>query len=87
METISSTAARNNLAKIMDGVHDDHEPILITRQKGPSVVLMSLEDFNAYEETAYLLRSPENARRLILAREESGRRHIQKRSLLDDELP
>ena len=82
--TISYTAARNNLAKIVDGVHDNHEPILITRQKGPSVVLMSLEDFNACEETAYLLRSPENARRLILARDESGRGHIQKRSLLDD---
>jgi antitoxin YefM len=42
METISYTAARNNLAKIMDGVIDDHEPVLITRQKGPSVVLISL---------------------------------------------
>lgn len=34
MVTISCTAARNNLAKIMDGVHDNHEPIMITRQKG-----------------------------------------------------
>ena len=84
METISYTAARNNLAKIMDGVHDDHEPVLITRQKGPSVVLISLEDFNAYEETAYLLRSPENARRLIQAREEAGRGQIRERTLLDD---
>lgn len=54
VETISYTAARNNLTKTMDEVHDNHEPVLITRQKGPSVVMMSLEDFNAYEETAYL---------------------------------
>ena len=63
METISYTEAQNNLSKIMDEVHDNHEPVLITRQKGPPVAMMSLEDLNDYEETAYLLRSPENARR------------------------
>ena len=45
-------------------VNEDHAPLLITRQKGAPAVLMSLEDFHAWEETAYLLRSPENARRL-----------------------
>lgn len=84
VETISYTAARNNLAKTMDEVHDNHEPVLITRQKGPSVVMMSLEDFNAYEETAYLLRSPENARRLIQAQEDIGKTKIRERTLLDD---
>ncbi|MEN1479142.1 YoeB-YefM toxin-antitoxin system antitoxin YefM [Pseudomonas aeruginosa] len=44
---------------------DDRAPILITRQNGEACVLMSLEEFNALEETAYLLRSPANARRLM----------------------
>jgi antitoxin YefM len=64
MNAISYTAARNNLAKTMDRVNNDHDPVLITRQNGASVVLMSLEDFNAYEETAYLTSSPLNAKRL-----------------------
>jgi antitoxin YefM len=54
MDAISYTRVRNNLAKTMDRVVQDHEPIVITRQKGESVVLMSLEDFNAWQETAYL---------------------------------
>jgi antitoxin YefM len=64
MDAITYTAARNRLAKTMDKVNDDHEPVLITRQKGMPAVLMSLEDFNAYEETVYLLSSPRNAARL-----------------------
>ena len=64
MKAKSYTAVRNNLAKTMDRVIEDHAPLMITRQTGEPVVLMSLEDFNAWEETAYLLRSPENARRL-----------------------
>lgn len=64
MDAVSYTAVRNNLAKMLDKVNDDHDPVLITRQRGKPAVLMSLEDFNAYEETAYLLSSPRNAARL-----------------------
>ena len=64
MDAISYTNARNSLAKTMDRVNENHEPIVITRQNGSPAVLMSLEDFNAWEETAYLLRSPANAKRL-----------------------
>ncbi len=85
METISYTAARNHLAKTMNDVNDNHAPILITRQKSPSVVMMSLEDFNAYEETAYLLRSAENAQRLIQAQEEVVQKsRVQERNLLSE---
>jgi antitoxin YefM len=49
----------------MDKVCDDHAPIIITRKNSRSVVMMSLEDYEALEETAYLLRSPKNARRLL----------------------
>lgn len=74
MDAISYTAARQNLAKTMDRVCFDHEPIIITRKNDQAVVMMSLEDFNALEETAYLLRSPKNAKRLLesIAQLESG---------------
>jgi antitoxin YefM len=62
---MSYTAASADLPTTMDRVCDDHEPLIITRQGQQSVVLLSLEDFAALEETAYLLRSPANARRLM----------------------
>lgn len=49
----------------MDRVCEDHEPIIITRNGQQAVVMMSLDDFKALEETSYLLRSPRNARRLL----------------------
>ena len=65
MKAITYTAARQNLAKTMEEVCKDHAPVIITRKKSDSVVIMSLEDYAALEETAYLLRSPKNTRRLI----------------------
>ena len=65
MDSISYSAARANLASTMDRVCDDHEPVIITRNGEQSVVMLSLDDFNSLEETAYLLRSPANARRLL----------------------
>ncbi len=74
MDTISYSEARAQLAKTMDRVCDDHAPVVITRKSARSVVLMSLEDYQALAETAYLLRSPKNARRLLesIAELESG---------------
>jgi antitoxin YefM len=65
MDTITYTALRKNLAKTMEKVCDDHAPITITRSNAQSVVMISLADYQALEETAYLLRSPKNARRLL----------------------
>ncbi len=75
MDSITYTAARAKLADTMDRVCNDHEPIIITRGGEQSVVMMSLEDFKSLEETAYLLRAPKNARRLIeaIASLEEGR--------------
>lgn len=70
MKAISYTHARNQLAKVMTQVNDDRAPVLITRQNGAPAVLISLEDFNALDETAYLLRSPANAERLRRAKDE-----------------
>jgi len=67
MDSISYTSARSNLAKTMDSVCDDHAPVAITRKGQGAVVMMSMDDFQALEETAYLLRSPKNVRRLVEA--------------------
>ncbi|MEP1444589.1 MAG: type II toxin-antitoxin system prevent-host-death family antitoxin [Paraglaciecola sp.] len=65
MEAMSYTAARANLAKTMEKVCDDHAPVIITRKSESPVVMMSLDDYEAMQETTYLLRSPANARALI----------------------
>lgn len=65
MDAITYTSARENLASTMDRVCNDHSPVIITRNRDQSVVMLSLEDFEALEETAYLLRSPANAKRLL----------------------
>lgn len=83
MDTITYSSARANLAKTMDRVCDDHEPLIITRGGEQAVVLLSLEDFKALEETAYLLRSPANARRLLAAVEQLAQGGGQARELDD----
>ena len=75
MDAMTYTAVRANLASAMDRVCDDHEALIITRNGEQSVVMLSLEDYKALEETAYLLRAPKNARRLLdaIASLEKGR--------------
>ncbi|OGR01154.1 MAG: prevent-host-death protein [Deltaproteobacteria bacterium RIFOXYD12_FULL_55_16] len=75
METISYSAFRSHLAHTLDKVNDDHRPVLITRQNGKPAVVISLEDYHAYEETAYLMASPVNAERLnqAIAEVEAGK--------------
>ena len=75
MDTITYSDARANLAKTMDRVCDDHAPVIITRKNGGAGVMLSLRDYEGLEETAYLMSSPANARRLLESVEEmaSGR--------------
>lgn len=74
METISYSSFRSQLAGTLDKVNEDHKPMLITRQNGKPAVVISLEDFQSYEETAYLMASPKNAARLnqAIAEVEAG---------------
>ena len=67
MDAITYTTVRANLASTMDRVCNDHEALIITRNGEQAVVMLSLEDYKALEETAYLLRTPANARRLLAA--------------------
>jgi antitoxin YefM len=70
---ISASEARSRLFPLIQQVNDDHVPVRIS-SKGGDAVLISAEDFDSWQETIYLLRSPANARRLMeaVARDKSG---------------
>ncbi len=84
METITYSHTRQHLAEIMNKVADDRAPVLITRQAGTPVVMMSLQDYNALEETAYLMRSPKNAKRLVESIEQLAANKGTVQELIDD---
>jgi antitoxin YefM len=81
MSTMTYSAARENFAETMDRVCDNHQPVIVTRQQQRSVVILSLEDYEALTETAYLLRSPANARRLLAATQQLESRRGKSRKL------
>ena len=75
MNTINYSTFRSNLSSVLDQVNDDHVSVLVTRQNGKPAVILSLEDYKSFEETAYLMASPNNARRLhqAIAEVEAGK--------------
>lgn len=68
------TKARENLASLLDKVVDDKEIIIIERRNKPNVALIAADELASLRETAYLLRSPKNAARLLEALEWSKSR-------------
>lgn len=64
MRTINFSHTRQNLASTFDSVVDDCMPVIVTRQNKESVVILSMKDYRAMEETAYLMQSQTNAKRL-----------------------
>ena len=74
MVSISASEARRRLFPLLEQVNTDHEPVRITSKAGDAV-LMSADDYDSWQETVYLLRSPENARRLMeaVARDKANR--------------
>jgi antitoxin YefM len=70
MDVISYTDTRERLKDVMDRVVENHEPVVISRQKAESVVMVSLADWHAIEETIHLLSSPNNTQRLKSAIDE-----------------
>jgi antitoxin YefM len=83
MNAVTYTAARENLAATMDKVCNDREPVIITRNRDQAVVMVSLEDYKALDETAYLTRSPKNARRLRAALRSMEKGQGKVRKLID----
>jgi antitoxin YefM len=84
MDAVSYTQARKNFTETMNKVCDDHTPLIITRKSEKPVVMISLEDYNAIEETLYLLKSPKNAARLSKALIEMEQKKFIKKSLLEE---
>ena len=73
MKSITYTAARENLASTINRVCEDDSPVMITRNRDQDVVMLSLAEYESLQETAYLLRLPANAKRLITAVEALNR--------------
>jgi antitoxin YefM len=84
MKHASSTDLRANQSAMMDQVNDDHEPLIITRAKGRSVVMISLEDYDEIDATIHLMSSPKNAARLAEAIERDNQGIAIKRELIDE---
>jgi antitoxin YefM len=68
---VSYSFARQNLAALLDQAEEAQEPVIITRRNREEMVLLPASEFRSVEATAHLLRSPENARRLLRALERS----------------
>ena len=80
----SYSEARRNLSAMLDSVVENHEPVVITRDRGkPAAVLLSFDDYASYEETRYLLQSPRNAERLLKSAGELDRNEGAARELID----
>lgn len=83
METISYSETRGNFRKTLDKVCEDHIHVIVTRQNKPPVVMMSLEDYHAIEETLHLMRHPRNAARLMRSVSNIEKKKYKKHSLAD----
>lgn len=83
MRTMSYSESRARYAETLDAVVNDHEEVVITRAGHEPVVIVSLDDYQSLKETAYLLRSPENARRLITSIERLEADHGIRRDLAE----
>ncbi len=85
MKTMSYTESRARYAEVLDGVTNDREEVIITRAGHDPVVIVSLDDYESLRETAYLMRSPGNARRLLDAMERLESGGGEAHALLDDD--
>jgi antitoxin YefM len=70
MQAMTLNEAAQDLWKVIDTVNDNHEPLVVTDEHHKPIVIMSLDDFNAWQETSYLTRSSANAKDLLEAVEE-----------------
>ena len=84
MDAVTYSTARKQFVTTMERVCNNHEPIIITRKNARAVVMMSLEDYNAIEETAYLLRNPANAARLRDSLQQYKKKKKIKRKLIEE---
>jgi len=84
MDVMSYTSFRSKLAQKMKEICENHLGLIVTRKNNEAVVVISLEDYRAMEETAYLLNSPTNAKELIESLDEAKEGKTVKRELFED---
>lgn len=84
MKTMNYSESRARYAEVLDSVVDDREEVIVTRSGHEPVVIVSLDEYNSLKETAYLMRSPENARRLLNSMEELEAGRGTSHELLDE---
>lgn len=84
MNALTYSYTRQHFAEVMRQVNDDRSPVVVTSQRGQPVVIMSLDDFHALEETAYLLRTPTGASRLMNAVQELRQGKGKAHTLVED---
>ncbi|MGC1301433.1 MAG: type II toxin-antitoxin system prevent-host-death family antitoxin [Caulobacteraceae bacterium] len=84
MDVLTYSDTRANLKDVMDRVVQDHAPVIITRAKAESVVMVSLSDWRAMEETTHLLSTPANAARLRQAVEQLDAGQGAERELVEE---
>jgi len=83
MQVVNFTEARNNLKSLCDSVYSDSEDIIVNRKNGENVVIISLESYNALQETAYLLASPKNKKRLLSSLAHAREGKVKQRELVE----
>ena len=84
MQVVSFTELRKNMKTIMNDCCNNHDLTIVTRQKEPALVMMSLEEYNACQETFYLMKSPQNHAQLIKSMENVRKGRVQERDLVED---
>ncbi|WP_353060526.1 type II toxin-antitoxin system Phd/YefM family antitoxin [Arcanobacterium hippocoleae] len=84
MKTMSYSESRANYAQMLNDVVNNREEMIITRAGHEPVVIVSLADYESLRETAYLLRSPANARRLLESIENLERGRSAQHDLIED---
>ena len=84
MRVVNFSEARNNLKAVLDQVVSDADYTIVTRRDSEDAVIMSLDTFNAYQETLHLLRSPANAEHLAKSIDQYRKGQVQERDLIDE---
>lgn len=84
MHAISYSELRRNLKSVMDDISQRHEPVIVMRQYAENMILISESDYSALEETAYLLRNPKNAERLLRSLKDSRAGKVKLRKLIKE---
>ena len=83
MNSITLTEAKQNLERVIDRVLADAEPTILLTDNGKQIVLLSLDEFNSWKETLYLLSSPANAAHLKKSLDQARAGSIEEKELIE----